>query len=34
MFEIVCGLRGNQHIHVFRNRDEALNWLLGKEQAA
>jgi hypothetical protein len=34
MFEIVRGLRGDQQIRVFRTRDEALDWLLGKQQAA
>lgn len=34
MFEIVRGLRGDQHIRVFRSRDEALAWLLQKDQAA
>jgi hypothetical protein len=34
MFEIVRSLRGDQHIHVFRNCNEALAWLFIKDQAA
>jgi len=34
MFEIVRGLRGDQHIHVFRTRDEALAWLFEERKAA
>jgi hypothetical protein len=34
MFEIVRGLRGDQHIRVFRTRDEALAWLLPKKDQA
>ncbi len=34
MFQIVRGLRGDEQIRVFRNRDEAMAWLLEKEQAA
>jgi hypothetical protein len=34
MFEIVRGLRGDQAIRVFRTRDDALAWLLGRKQAA
>lgn len=34
MFEIVRGLRGDQQIRAFRSREEALAWLLQKEQAA
>jgi hypothetical protein len=34
MFEIVRGLRGENDIRVFRNRIEALTWLLTKNKAA
>jgi hypothetical protein len=34
MFEIVRSLRGDQHIRVFRNCNEALAWLFLKDQAA
>jgi len=34
VYEIVRGLRGDQHIRVFRNRKEALNWLLEEREAA
>src|SRR5215472_7425958 len=34
MFSIVRGLRGDRAIRVFRRRDEALAWLLQKDQAA
>ena len=33
MFEIMRGLRGDQDIRVFRDRDEAMAWLLEKNQA-
>jgi hypothetical protein len=34
MFEIVRSLRGDQYIRVFRNRNEAVSWLLLRDQAA
>ena len=34
MFEIVRGLRGDLQVRVFRDREDALAWLLQKEQAA
>jgi hypothetical protein len=34
MFSILRGLRGDRAIRVFRSRNEAMAWLLKKEQAA
>jgi hypothetical protein len=34
VYEIVRSLRGDQHICVFRNRKQALNWLLEEREAA
>jgi hypothetical protein len=34
MFEIVRGLRGDQHVRVFHSRDEALAWLLFEKDRA
>ena len=31
VYEIVRTLRGDKHIHVFRNRADALKWLLAEE---
>jgi hypothetical protein len=34
MFETLRGLRGEKYIRVFHNRNDALAWLLAKEEAA
>jgi hypothetical protein len=34
MYETLRGLRGDHHVRVFRNRDDALAWLLQEGKAA
>ncbi len=34
IYETLRGLRGDQHVRVFRNREEALAWIFLQDQAA
>lgn len=34
MFETLRGLKGEGGIHIFREKEEALNWVLGKSKGA